>query len=230
MLHKSIIFDGRNLNLSELARKSGLRRAHLHHIFNFRRTPSLLYAIKLSRAMGMSLDEFVVALSRRRVGLEEKDDETANHAAWSCEGAARAQLNGYKRIQLWDEARGERAGALQDSQDTVISMAWSPDGKMLAAVSRDKTIRLWEAATGNLIRMLQGHQSLVSTVTWSPEGRTLASAGLDGSILLWDVASGNLVRTLRNSQLLAVPGEGERGSGVIANRDCTKPLCGGGKT
>jgi len=83
MLRKSITFAGRNLNLSELARESGLRRAHLHHIFNFRRTPSLVYAIKLSRAMGMSLDEFVAALARRKVELEEKDHELASSVAWS---------------------------------------------------------------------------------------------------------------------------------------------------
>src|SRR6516162_8536037 len=75
MLHTFTSFGGRNLNLSELARESGLRRAHLHHIFNFRRTPSLLYAIRLSRALGMSLDEFVAALARRRVELEGKDSD-----------------------------------------------------------------------------------------------------------------------------------------------------------
>ena len=220
MVHTFTTFAGRNLNLSELARENGLRRAHLHHIFNFRRTPSLFYAIRLSRALGMSLDEFVAALARRRFELEGKDSDESQASSRQLAPAHKEAVlaSSDETIHLWDPVRGQPTRTAPGGQDTLTSVAWSPDGRMLASTGNDKTIRLWEVASGRLVHTLRGHRSIVRTVAWSPDGRILASAGLDGSIRLWEVPSGTLIHTLRGNRNLLGFASNRNGEPVLQYR------------
>jgi transcriptional regulator with XRE-family HTH domain len=59
---QSVCFNGTYLNLSALARDSDVHPSTVSRIFNGTRKPSLNAARKLSMSLGMSLDEFIVAL------------------------------------------------------------------------------------------------------------------------------------------------------------------------
>jgi transcriptional regulator with XRE-family HTH domain len=61
---QSVLFGGKFINLSEIARRTDTTPSHLSLIFSRRRDPSLKKARQFARALGMGLEDFVEALER----------------------------------------------------------------------------------------------------------------------------------------------------------------------
>lgn len=52
-------FAGRFINLSELGRQNDMDPSHLSRIFRGERTPTVPYCRKISRALGITVDQFL---------------------------------------------------------------------------------------------------------------------------------------------------------------------------
>lgn len=70
----SIIFGGKAINLSALARAQNIDPSYLSRIFSGVRTPRLDYVRRLSAALGMGLEDFLSALDDRIAGLRAADE------------------------------------------------------------------------------------------------------------------------------------------------------------
>lgn len=61
---QTVMFAGRFINLSEISRQNHIDVSYLSRIFRGQRTPSLPYIKKISRALDMSIEDFVNALDK----------------------------------------------------------------------------------------------------------------------------------------------------------------------
>lgn len=61
----SAVFAGKLINLTELSRSTGLSRPYLSRIVSGHREPSLVTARRIATAMGMTMEQFLLALDSR---------------------------------------------------------------------------------------------------------------------------------------------------------------------
>jgi transcriptional regulator with XRE-family HTH domain len=70
---QTIPFANKFVNLSAIARAQNIDHSYLSRIFAGKRTPSLMYCKKISAVLGMSIDEFLVALEIRAREVKEEE-------------------------------------------------------------------------------------------------------------------------------------------------------------
>lgn len=71
-----VLFNGKFLNLYEIAKVQGLTRQYLCMIFNGKRTLRLDIAISVASYLGMRLEEFVQAFDDRLRLINETEERT----------------------------------------------------------------------------------------------------------------------------------------------------------
>ena len=62
---RTIHFANRYVNLSALARETGFNRSYLSYVFRGKKSPSVPTLQKLSLALAMTMDDFMIALAQR---------------------------------------------------------------------------------------------------------------------------------------------------------------------
>lgn len=95
-----------------------------------------------------------------------------------------------ERIELWDQATGNKVGDLFGHADAVCQVAFRQDSRILASISRDKTIRLWDPRRRELLHTIT-LPGAGQALAYSPDGRYIAAAFYDektgGKIGVWDL-------------------------------------------
>jgi transcriptional regulator with XRE-family HTH domain len=69
---KTVRLGGRFISLAKIEKETGLDHGYTSYIFSGKRTPSVPYAIKLAKALGMSIDDLLYAIAERQDDLEKK--------------------------------------------------------------------------------------------------------------------------------------------------------------
>lgn len=69
---KTLRIGGRFISLTKLEKEAGLDHGYTSYIFSGRRTPSIPYAIKLAKALGMTIDDLLYAIEQHKQDLDEK--------------------------------------------------------------------------------------------------------------------------------------------------------------
>ena len=110
--------------------------------------------------------------------------------AVSPDGRTMATGSADGRVNLWDQASGNRSSVLADHTGAVYVVAFSPNGLLIASGSADRTVRLWEVATGRPRGTLVGHTDEVLSIAFAPDSRSVVSASADGTIRMWDCSTG----------------------------------------
>lgn len=71
----SISLGGKFLNLHAISRLTGISRGFVHAVVNGEKTPSTDYAQRIAAAIGMGLEEFLLAIDQR---VEQKEARAAD--------------------------------------------------------------------------------------------------------------------------------------------------------
>lgn len=74
--HPVIRVAGKAVSRSEIARKSGLSRSYLSYVFSGKRQPSLAAAVKIAKALGVTVEQLHKGLPKP---VEEKRSDWPGH-------------------------------------------------------------------------------------------------------------------------------------------------------
>lgn len=110
-------------------------------------------------------------------------------AAWLEASGLLATATSHQRIELWDDATGERREALHGHDHEVWCLAPLPDGRRIVSGSKDGTVRLWSAMPRRSPVALPLWRS--AAIVLSPDGRRLlahARTNGIGATTLWELS------------------------------------------
>jgi WD40 repeat protein len=114
------------------------------------------------------------------------DSDSANHIAFSGDGALVAALSNDDTILVWETATGRLRFVLPGAP-SATALLFSPDSRLLAA--RGERLKLFDLATGDE-RPLALARPGVAHAAFSPDGKALLVTAGDGSVSLVDLATG----------------------------------------
>ncbi len=109
-------------------------------------------------------------------------------AAWLEASGLLATATSHQRIELWDDATGERREALHGHDHEVWCLAPLPDGRRIVSGSKDGTVRLWSATPRRPPVALPLWRS--AAIVLSADGRRLlahARTNGVGATTLWEL-------------------------------------------
>lgn len=66
---RSVFFGGKYINILAIARTQNLDQSFVSQILRGNKAPSIATAIKISAALGMTVDEFIAAIEERKMEL-----------------------------------------------------------------------------------------------------------------------------------------------------------------
>lgn len=78
--HQSIRFAGRYISLVKLANEGGFDHGYLSYVFQGKRMPSIDYALRIAKCLGMGLEEWLEAIALRRAELKAAQDKQLEFA------------------------------------------------------------------------------------------------------------------------------------------------------